>query len=35
MDNETVEADFAASLLKISQPISGKLREHWWKWESC
>jgi hypothetical protein len=30
----TVLADLAASLLKISQPISGKEREHWWKWLS-
>ena len=34
MLKDTVLADLAASLLKISQPISGNEREHWWKWES-
>ena len=31
MDMDTVDADLAALLLKISHPISGKEREHWWK----
>lgn len=32
IDREMVDAVRAESLLKISQPISGKAVLHWWKW---
>jgi len=36
MESDMVEAARALLLLKISQPISGNLEEHWWKcdWEA-
>ena len=33
IERETVEADRAALLVNIVQPISGKRVLQWWKWD--